>query len=128
MDPEVVQLAAKGLVQSGRSRSAAKASKGLALGSMQTSHDMEETFMMNYLATTHKQFHNRASLFISTDAGRVGGESTLFTVCWSMQAELAAWLVPQATMLRVLASSKCIDTSASSSDKCFHVQHSCRIA
>ena len=106
MDPEVVQLAAKSLVQSGRFRSAAKAAKGLDLGRRQTAQDMEETFMMNYLATTHKQLHNRAFLFLSTDAGRVGGESTLFTVAWSMQAELAAWLAPQVTMLRVLASFK----------------------
>lgn len=108
MDPELVQYCAKALVQSSRFRSAAKAAKGLDLAARQTAQHMEETFMANYLATTHKHFHNRAFLVISTDAGRVGGESTLFTVCWSMQAKLAAWLVPQVTMQILLASPRCI--------------------
>lgn len=98
MDPGLVQFAAKDVLKDKRFRSAAKAAKGLGLGARQTAEAMEETYMANYFASTHKHFHNRPFLFISTDAGRVGGEDTLFTVCWNMQANMAAWLVPQVPM------------------------------
>lgn len=98
MDEDLIKFACETMVGSKRFRSAARVAKGLCMAKKQTAGDMEDTYMATYLAGSYKALQGRSFIWLSMDQGRIGGEDNLLTAAWSHDAQIGAWLVPQACL------------------------------
>ena len=96
IDQAYVDMATQAMAQNRFRSAAAMQRAGNLRLKRATAQTREEVEMASYLWSTCKQAAGHTHVALSTDAGRVSGEDTLFGAAYFPGCKLAAWLVPQA--------------------------------